>query len=347
MRHIGALGALAIVLTACGSRTDAPGPSASASASPSAVAVSPSPTPSPAPSVTASPRPNPTAGPGTYISLAYGYRVDLPAGWRRSACQSTRLPSQPPGVETFTSASVDAETGTDTGPAHDVVVVRVEDNAGGQTALGWLESGKMGFSMGSRFEQISFDGNPDAARIVTTDGTRTLAIVVNARFRIYAVNRGMREPSPASDVAARGIMTSLHILRDAELAEARATLATPAPAPARSAEEVADALARGFAQKDTAVLAAVAQECLTTGLENAGAGFRATSVELAAMQRSFANGLVVTIQPRPIEFASGSSVSGATIRGTWTDAGQPQRNMRLMMQRTGNTWYWIGVIFAQ
>lgn len=80
---------------------------------------------------------------------------------------------------------------------------------------------------------------------------------------------------------------------------------------------------------------------------HAGAGFRATSVALAAMQKSFASGLVVTIQPRPIEFASGSSAGGGTIRGTWTDAGQPQRHVKLMMQKTGNTWYWIGVLFAQ
>src|SRR5258705_8838951 len=155
-----------LIATACGSRADAPSASASAIASP-AVTPAPASTASPSPTL----RPNPTAGPGIYTSLAYGYRVDLPAGWRRSAYQSTRDPSQPPAIETFTNATVEAESGTDTGPAQDVVLVRIEDNAGGQTALGWLESGKMGFSTQSKFEKFTFDNNPDAARLVTSDDT--------------------------------------------------------------------------------------------------------------------------------------------------------------------------------
>jgi hypothetical protein len=332
---------LIVIAVACGSPATAPGASPSQTATVSATATASTATTS-APTPTR--QPNSTAGPGTYTSLAYAYRVDLPAGWRRSACQSTRDPSRPPGIETFTNASVDEETGTDTGAAQDVVLVRIEDNAGGQTALGWLESGKMGFSTGSKFEKITFDGNPDAARIVTNDGATLLAIVVNARFRMYAVSRGLREPTPAAEAPARALMTSLHILRDNELADARATLATSSPAPVRSVEDVADALARGFSQKDTSVLAAVASECLTTALEQAGASFRTTRAALADMQKAFANGLVVTVQPRPLvdqtEFY-------AAVRGTWKDDGQPQRNMKLMMTKVGNTWYWDGVLYLQ
>ena len=32
--------------------------------------------------------------------------------------------------------------------------MQVQDNAGGQTALGWLESGKLGSSTQSKFEKI-------------------------------------------------------------------------------------------------------------------------------------------------------------------------------------------------
>lgn len=339
--------AVALLSIACGSRAETPGTATSASPSAPTSATATATTTTPSPIAAATAKPNPTAGPGIYTSLAYAYRIELPAGWRRSACQSTRDPSQPPAIETFTIATVEAEAGTDTGPAQDVVNVRVEDNAGEQSALGWLESGRMGFSMGSKFEKITFDNNPDAARIVTLDGATTLGIVVNARFLMYAVSRGLREPTPAAEAPARALMTSLHILRDNELADAKATLATPPPAPTRSAEEVADALARGFGQKDTAALAAVADVCLSTGLENAGVGFRATSVVLADMKNSFANGLVVTVQPRPLEFAPGSSASGVTIRATWMDAGKAARNVKLMMQKVGNTWYWQGVLYLQ
>jgi hypothetical protein len=349
-RHLVAV-ILAIVTIACGSPPESPGTAASASASalPSATVTS---TASPAASTTATAtatatattKPNPTAGPGVYTSLSYGYRVELPAGWRRSACQSTKGPSQPPAIETFTNATVEAETGTDTGPEHDVVVVRVEDNSSGQTALGWLESGKMGSSMGSRFEKITFDNNPDAARIVTTDSGALLAIVVNARFRIYALSVGMRAPTPGSDAPARALMTSLHILRDNELAEARATLATPPPPPVRSAEEVADAVARGFAQKDTSVLASVADDCLTQALESAGAGFSSQTKFLATLRTGFANGLAVTVQPRPLEDQMATS---ANVRGTWQEPGQARRNVKMMLQKHGSTWVWIGVLYLQ
>lgn len=336
--------ALLMVLTlACGS----PGALSGGSASESPVATtapsnSLAPTPSPTPTL----KPNPTAAPGMYTSLGYGYRVEMPSGWRRSACQSTKDPTEIPGIETFTNATVEAETGTDTGPANDVVIMRIEDNPGGGTALAWLESGKMGFSMATKFEQTTFDGNPDAARIVTTDGT-AVAYVVNARFLIYAVSRGLREPTPASEASARALMTSLHILRTAELAEARATFAAPPAPPTRSAEEVADTLVRGFSQKDTSVLSTVASACLSSALERAGVGFSSSSKFLSNIQTAFTNGFVATIQARPIEFASGSSVTGATITGTWKDAGQPQRNVKLMMQKVGNTWFWIGVLYMQ
>jgi hypothetical protein len=335
---------IALLAGACGSRAEGPGSSPSGAATESATATPASSTTS-APSPSPTKKPNPTAGPGTYTSTALAYRVELPAGWRRSACQSTKDPVAD-AVETFTTASVDDEAGTDTGPNNDVVVVRVEAAPAGQTALQWLESGKMGFFSGTRFERATIDGK-DAARMVAIDTGKSLSFVVAARGRMYAVSRGLREPTPASDQAATALMTSLHVLSDSELADARATLATPTPAPVRSAEEVADAIARGFAQKDTTVLASVADDCLTSALENAGAGFSSQMKFLATLRTAFANGLAVTVQPRPVEFASGSTVSGGTIRGTWQDPGQPQRNVKFMLQKIGNTWFWIGVLYLQ
>ena len=132
--------ALAATLCTCGLFAT-PAPSPTATASPAATSAAPATT---APVATTapppSPRPNPTAGPGTYVNAGLAYRVDLPASWRRSACQTTRGDPKVPYVETFTTGAVEEETGTDTGPATDVVIVRVED-AAGLTALQWLSSG--------------------------------------------------------------------------------------------------------------------------------------------------------------------------------------------------------------
>ena len=97
------------------------------------------------------------------------------------------------------------------------------------------------------------------------------------------------------------------------------------------------------------MLAEVALDCLDTAAENAGGSFRATSVALAEMKNSFANGLVVTAQPRPIEFAPAAQpqATNAAIRASWTDAGKAPRNVKLMMQKVGNTWYWQGVLYLQ
>lgn len=341
------LGLLMVLAVACGSPANLPVASPVGVVPTSIATVPPTPSLAPTVSPTPTPRPNPTAGPGTYTSVAFAYRIDLPAGWRRSACQSSRIAGQLPGVETFTNASVDAEEGTDIGPSNDVVTVRTEADPTGQTALAWLESGKMGFSADAHFEKTTFDGTADAARIVTNNGALAFAYVVHARGRIYATTRGLREPTAAAEAAARALMTSLHILSDGELAEARATIAPPPAVAARSVEDVADAVARGIAQKDTAVLATVASACLTSGAEQAGAAFKSAATFLADLQKAFANGLVVTVEARPIEFSTASPAAGATIRGTWKDAGQAQRNVKLMLERLEQTWYWNGVLYLQ
>ena len=66
---------------------------------------------------------------------------EIPAGWRRSQCQTTRGDPKVPFVETFTTGTVDEELGTDIGPASDVVYIRSEDAAGLTALLGETISG--------------------------------------------------------------------------------------------------------------------------------------------------------------------------------------------------------------
>lgn len=332
-----------LLLVACGSHVESSAlgqPTASATATRAATptqaaTVTPSPSPTP--------RPNPTVGPGTYTSVALAYRVDIPQGWRRSACQSTRGITQPPAVEAFTAASVDEESGTDMGAGQDIVDVMVQPS-GGQTALAWLESGKMGFSTQSHFEKATIDGK-DAARVVPNDGSPSGVMAIAARGNIYALTQGVRGTiASANGRSALALMNSIHILSDAELQSAKTTLATPAPEPLRSAEDVADTLARGFAQKDTAVLASVASPCLTLGFEQAGPSFSSTSKALARLQQSFAAGLVVTVQPRPL---LDQTQYNANVRFTCTLAGKPTTTAKLMLVNVGGTWYWDGWLYAQ
>src|SRR5207248_6280522 len=156
--------------------------------------IAPTSTATATPSPTASPRPNPTTGPGTYVNAALGYRVVIPAGWRRSACVTTRGDPRVPYVETFTTASVDEEIGTDTGPASDTVSIRTED-AAGLTAQQWLSTGRLGTAVGQRFESTTFDGR-DAARIVVIATNTPIAYVVPARGHMRSEEHTSELQSP-------------------------------------------------------------------------------------------------------------------------------------------------------
>src|SRR5678815_606130 len=103
------------VLSACTPSGSVLTPSASPLASLSASTSSPAPTASPTQTTTL--RPNPTAGPGTYTNMTFAYRIELPAGWRFSQCQSSADISGAVfgGTEAFTSASIDDEAGSDMG----------------------------------------------------------------------------------------------------------------------------------------------------------------------------------------------------------------------------------------
>ena len=334
-----ALLVIAVLAIACGSRAETTGVAPSATLTATA-----------SPSATASPtlRPNPTVGPGTYTSVALAFRVELPEGWRRSACESGSEPQHLPAVEGFTSATLADEVSSDMGPNNPGVSVRVESNAAKQTALQWIESGKLGSSLYTKYEKISFDDKPDAARVTYTEGgvSHVTAIIVAARTQIYAIVRS--GPLTAVTIPSQtNLLNSLHILSDVELSDAKATLASPAAAaaPNRTVEEAADALATAFTQKDSAALAPIAWQCVWQGNEQAGAATRPSSVFLSNLQKSFAAGLTVTLQPRPIE-TNASAPSTAQVRGTWKDGDQAQRSARFVLTKTGNTWYWGGVVLG-
>ena len=334
MRNLAVL-ALASSLVACGLFTAAPSPSPTAttavtSAPPTATATATA-TVAPSPS----PRPNPTAGPATYTNGGLGYRVDLPAGWRRSACQTTRGDAKVPYAETFTTGSVDEEFGSDIGPSTDVVTIRTED-AAGLTAAQWFANGRFGSGAGLRLDSTTLDGK-DAGRIVMIATGAVVAYVVPGRGHMHILQRGQRVFDQSATAAATALINSFHVLTDAELAGPPFASATPGPA--RSSDEVGDALAKAFTQKDTAMLQTIASPCLTHAIENAGGTFAASSRVLKDLGTSFTNGLVVTVDPKTVLDQRADLVS---IKGTWTDPGKAPKNVSFQIVRVGQTWYWDG-----
>ena len=329
---------IALVLAACGTPVATPGP-ASPSATAAALSASPAATPSGSPSPSPTLRPNPSAGPGTYTSLALGYRVDLPAGWRRSDCASTPALTQPPGTETFTPARVDEEGGSDIGPHQEVVDVHVESSA--TAPRQWFE--RLGGSVTQRIESAKLDGT-DVLRIVDTRTGAALAYALTSGGRLYALTRSYAlHRDGNADTAAAALIDSFHVLTASEAAAVRGSTATLSPPPARTPEDVAQTIAKGFAQQDTTVLASVASPCLTHAREQAGADWGPTQKRLTDLRQAFARGLLVTahttLQDRTADVAF--------VAGTWNDPNdrdRQEKNVRHMIQRIGATWYWTGWI---
>lgn len=287
----------------------------------------------PAPTASATPRPAGTV----FTSAELGYRVVLPAGWRRTTCTSavvTRAPLL--ASDEFTSVSEMDERGTDTGVQQRVAAVEVRD-AAGATAASWLRQGGLGYATGTRVEETTFDGRP-AARLVASDTGEVLSYVEVVRDRVYATE--LRGPIAGADVElrARSIAASLHVLDDAELAALRVA-PTPSPAP-RSADEASAALADGFARRDLTVIASVLAACVTTAAESAGASFQTKGRYLEMLRASFAAGLTVIVTAQP------DARTGATryVRSVWTTPGRGPQAIDLMLRADGDRWEWFGTL---
>ena len=278
-----------------------------------------------------------------FLSVFGAYRLELPAGWRRSACFGGFGPSLP-SYEGFTNVAPADEVIADVGGLiADHVDVQIMDNSAGQTAMQWLRDGHLGGGVGYTFAEATVDGKP-GARVAASGDVYDLAYVVAARGRIYAVIRTMR--TTANDAVTRALMDSFHILSDAELAAARAAAPSPTPLVVRTPDEIAAAIRQGFAQKDTNILATVAAQCLTRGVEQGGASTGSIESVLEYLRSRFANGLTVALLG-PIEYGDPTlPVVQAWIRGTWSEPGQPTISVRQMLTKRDSTWYWTGYLIG-
>ena len=329
MRHLTL--ALTLLLGAC---VCAPG--ATTVPTPTTTA-SPSGTQSAAP--TGSPSPTPATVAGTFISPSGLYRITLVPPWRRSECLSAPAPGDQRilAFESFVAVREEDEFSTDIGSPFDEIFVRAERNSDLLTPRGWVQSGRLGQSSSQSLEDGTLDGKP---AVLVKDGPNFVAAYVLAdRSIIYAVGYRRASGSTGDPAMMERIVASFHVLADNERP-------SPTPTPAavpRSAEAVADALADGFARKDADALAAVMAPCMSQGAEQAGGTTMPRARFVAELKRSFAAGLSVTVQPRPIE----TDNSGSFVRSTWTQSGQQSSRRDLYLRSDGGRWSWYLVLARQ
>ena len=316
----------ALLVSACLS------PAATPSSSPTS---SPSPSASPSPSESPSPTPTAATADLVFTNAVLGYRIDTPAPWRRSACLSTQDPTPLAAGDGFVRVPEQDERGTDTGYPFDVVQVHVERNPDRLTPERWLATGVIGSTQGQTTEAVTLDGH--SAVLVRPAPGLVLAYLIPVADRMFVIGY-QNTFNDTSNVAAMDRMVrSFHLLTDQE----RAAAPSPVPVAARSAEAVADTLADGFARMDADLLATVMAPCMAAAMEQAGGTFMPRGAFVSQLRDTFAAGLRVTVERRPI----GSDQTGMFVRATWSAAVQQQRD--LYLRRDGDVWTWYLTLTRQ
>lgn len=334
---------LAAVLAGCGSTAGAPTASPSSSA---VVMASPTPTPVP---TTAAPSPTPT---GRYLNPVLGYAVTLPAPWRVSDCLSLIETRDPvflgQDVLTWHTVAEEQDLGVSsgigaTGAFAWVILIAVQTSS--QTAAEYATSRSGG--IGGQVVQMTIDGRP-AARLIDAASNALAYYVVNAG-RVYDIKliQGV-EPRPplVTDATFDAIARSTTLVTPA----ARPT-PTAAPVVTPAVEALADAVAAAFAASDADQLRdLMTPKCWFNSGYNGSEGSAASRDKVAASLRtSFAQGLKVTVEPRPIK--TGPPMPGSFwIWSTWSAYGtpprtSPQSNVQLVFDQIDGRWYWVGALF--
>ena len=307
-------------------------PAATPSSSPS-----PSPIPSTSPSPTASPSPSPTPTAGVHTNFVLGYRIDMPAPWRRSSCLSTEDQTRLPAGDGFVRVPEQNERGTDVGYAFDVVQVRVEPNPDRLAPERWLASGVIGSTQGQTTEPTTLDGR--SAVLVRPTAALALAYLLGVADRMWVIGYQNASNDTSNAAAMDRMVRSFHLLTDQE----RAAPPSPMAVPARSAETAADVLADGFTRLDADLLATVMAPCMAAALEQAGGTFTPRGAFAAALRESFASGLRVAVERRPIN----TDATGTFVNATWTQPGAPTQRRDLYLQANGAAWSWYLTLTRQ
>ncbi|MBM4434944.1 MAG: hypothetical protein FJ028_07570 [Chloroflexi bacterium] len=197
-----------------------------------------------------------------------------------------------------------------------------------------LKRQRLGESSAETLEDSAFAGRP---ALKVTDGQNAAFLFANAGD-MWQVGR-RRNAGNSSFADREAMMLSFRFLSAGEAQAARAA-ATPSPAP-RSAAQVADVLADGFAKRDVTILARVIRPCLYEGAYQAGPSSTVAEKYLEKLRQRFAQGLTVDVRARPIAGDPGTTMK---VRSTWREPGQPVREADLSVTVHRGTTYWDGTI---
>ncbi len=326
------------MLSGCASSPPAASPSAVVVASPTSTPVATTIAPSPTPS-------------GRHVNAVLGYAVTLPPQWRVSECLSSLSPGPEfvgADVLTWRTAAEELDLGVSggTGPTGAFSwVVMIEAQITAQTAME-LATTRAG-GTGGRLEPATLDGRP---AVRAFDGSaNSLGYYVASAGRVYSVTlvpgNDPRPPQLATttfDAIARSVTL---------VAPAARPASTPAPIMGPAVEALADAVAAAFAASDAdRVRDLITPKCwITAGYWQSEGTSTSRDKFVAGLRTAFAQGLKVTVEPRPIRTAP--LMRGSFwVWSTWSSYGLPPRvtppsNVQIVFDQIDGRWYWVSSLF--
>jgi hypothetical protein len=324
-------------------------PSASPSASPS-----PSPTVSPGGSAPSSPAPTATAGAASgwarHESPILGYRVDLPAGYRRVS-SSFVTANEALAIDRYTvltEAQEREECDTDTGdlPPRSMAAylnMHAYRNPGGLSAAQWATASPR--STHHTVEPVTIDGR-EAARLVQQGQVSAYVFAANERIYLLSPDTWPTD-HPLAEIAAS--------FRPITPSPVPSATPTAAPAATReAAREMARRLAQAFAARDADAIARLITTACSIGVwavvEPPQPGVdsccilnRAVRPFLQALREHFASGLTVTVDPDvqvEVEGQGATSSERLFVRSDWREADRTLR-IDLFLREMEGEWRWV------
>lgn len=279
------------------------------------------------------------------MNAEVGYSMDVPPPWRRSGCfsQGPGSGSDATASDTFLEVSAYDEESGHTGIPYDLIEVHARPNPDDLTPRQWWDAGRTVWPRES-FSRVS-DTTLAGRTALLIDDSPHEGILVASETHMFEIRSRERDGAFSSRPERAAIIATFRFLTPEELAAVRAR-PTSSPAPARTAEEVANVLADGFARKDTAILATVAQpHCVTIGVAQGGGSAMSWERYLDQLEARFARGLTVEVRRSSIGPAQFFQDGTLALQTTWKEPGEQDVEVDLLISpERPDRWSWRGVL---
>jgi hypothetical protein len=249
------------------------------------------------------------------------------------------------GIDGFTLLSEQAEREMNTGDippreSFSDFTIFAYRNAQGLSAVDWARAQPQ--HAGSRIEPLTTGGH-DAAKITTSDSIRAVSYVVRADGRIYAILRNIMSEGDDSERVLGAVAATLQPI-------APGPFPTAAPRTVAGAQDVANALAKAFRDRDATAVATHLRGCglgMTAAVAPPAPSDtccilgRSTFQFIEALRPALTSGAVSLAVDPTLKGASPSG--GYRVTSQWTESGRTWP-VDLVLDHRGQGWYWSSAV---